>query len=124
MSPLVIMRNHSLNWPRQQHNASVAAWNISYFSEINTLTAKAETRISKIKLFPLPAENYLNVNLSKDVPVIEVSISSIEGKNIQPEYQKTGNGNLRIDIRNLKPGFYILHIQDEETTYADQFLVK
>lgn len=73
--------------------------------------------ITKVKLFPNPASDILNLLTSSDIK--NISVSDVSGKviNVKPD------GN-KIDIKNLPSGNYILSIETKEGKTSQKFIKK
>jgi hypothetical protein len=76
---------------------------IWYFVGMNN---QKENRI--ITVFPNPAHDFLNVNLSQKMPFADLTISNIQGKEILRMNLNHSSNN--IPISQIKPGIYIYKI--------------
>lgn len=73
-----------------------------------------------LKLFPNPAENFLNLETSFQLNNAIYSVFTVEGKRVL-------NGKLNtntIDVSNLATGNYFIRIFQENKSYVQQFLKK
>jgi hypothetical protein len=61
-----------------------------------------------IKVFPNPAQDILNVNLSQKIPFADLTVSNIQGKEIFRE--KLNHSSNKITISQINPGIYIYQI--------------
>lgn len=76
-----------------------------------------------LKLFPNPAINNLNLQMSADHPVLEISILDIYGRTIIE--QKVGANKMRtsieIDIKALSSGMYLINVLGKGISLSHKF---
>lgn len=87
-------------------------------------TGKSEIDFNKdkIKVYPNPASDYININCSSEnLTVKTLNIYSLDGKNVFSEKIK-GNSEPMINISNYKPGIYKVLVNENgiinETTFV------
>jgi len=78
----------------------------------------AEFVINSLKVYPNPASEYINLNLSlkENTKTINIRIYDMTGKLVQTENLnslKIGHNNISVNINKLKQGAYILSLSDE-----------
>lgn len=72
-----------------------------------------------ISLYPNPANNILNFNVSEDVQISSIAIMDVTGKVINSSYnlnQKT------IDVSNIQSGVYFVRFTSENKTVTKKFI--
>lgn len=79
-----------------------------------------ENQTLAIKVFPIPTENVLNVDVS-ETPINTLQIIDITGKIVQT---LAGNdySSITVDIQNLCPGIYFLHVQTPKGNSTCKFI--
>ncbi len=81
------------------------------------LTSINDVFAKDIKVYPNPASNYLQIDLSNLIDGVNVKIFSIDGKCI---YEKTSYSNIKIDISSFEKGMYIICIDSYYTRFIKQ----
>lgn len=77
---------------------------------------------SMFSIYPVPAEDFVNINLATDLTNSELQIIDIVGKTV---YSKVVDQQaFRIDISNLNSGIYFIQITHNGARHAQQLLVK
>jgi hypothetical protein len=74
--------------------------------------------LENISIFPNPAENFLYVQLKKDVQLIKVNIYTQLGQFIRSESKST------IDVSNLSKGVYFIEVETTEGKASKTILIK
>ena len=86
--------------------------------------AEESPGLSQISIFPNPATNTINVKLPKESNGnAAVSIYDLAGKRVLHS-EKNGNKLFVTDISTLKPGVYILRINDSALNYTTLKFIK
>ena len=81
--------------------------------------------VNGINLFPNPVKDVLNVSFElKNAQNVEISLISIDGKNISSVSKRASAIDEKINISDLATGIYILNITTEEGKYTTNVLVK
>lgn len=81
-------------------------------------------REAKYRLFPNPTQNILSVQLSQLATIpITVEIFNLQGKRVQEEIITPGASQIRIDLRRLSKGLYLVNINDETTRETFEILL-
>lgn len=75
-----------------------------------------------VALYPNPAENFLNVNISGSNDVVQFEIVDMTGKRVE-EGALMNNNNI-IDIQNLTSGFYTIRILNNNVFTTQSFVKK
>ncbi len=75
-----------------------------------------------VALYPNPAENFLNVNISGSADVVQFEIVDMTGKRIE-EGALMSNNNI-IDIQNLSSGFYTIRVLNNNVFTTQTFIKK
>lgn len=79
-------------------------------------------KTDKIKTYPNPFEDFLDVHLENNVSVARVELSSIKGKTVYSE--KTTLHTARISTKNLTAGVYLLKVKTTNETYFKKVIKK
>lgn len=103
---------------------SASGWDFSYTS--SELTALKENNIGpKVSVFPNPAHNQVQVNLSEQNSDYTLKLISTEGTVVYKEVSgpKTGNTISNIDVSSFPRGIYVLQITSVKgTSYRKMIL--
>jgi hypothetical protein len=74
--------------------------------------------LENISIFPNPAENFLNIQLKKDMQLIKVNIYTQLGQFIRSESKST------IDVSNLSKGIYFIEVETTVGKASKTILIK
>lgn len=93
----------------------------SYFNDLYINRSGATTEVEtlesyKLKIYPNPATNVLNVEIDENIN--QISVFDITGKQLI-----TGTSS-QLDLSNLKSGMYILKINTDSKTISTKFVKK
>ncbi len=77
-----------------------------------------------IKLYPVPANDYLKVELPVKAEKIKIVIRDMLGKAYLNRFYAGKSGIVTISTESLRPGIYNICVISEDKTYRKQFLVK
>jgi hypothetical protein len=83
-----------------------------------------ETRsesVAKVKVFPNPATNVVNVLGLKNTPKADISVLDIYGNTVLKYQWAIRRNALNIPIATLDPGAYILHIHSDGQRIRTKF---
>lgn len=75
----------------------------------------------KIKIFPNPATNVVNVLGLLNTPKASISISDVYGNEVLQLQREIRNKALSIPIPNLESGFFVIRITSEEQQVQAKF---
>jgi hypothetical protein len=78
-----------------------------------------EEEIRAMAIYPNPVNDYLFI--SNIDPRTEIFVYSLEGKVIPIDFQKDGDG-VRVDVRDLQNGLYIINISVDGRIVKDRFI--
>jgi len=103
-------------------NSSITedGWEASYTT---TITDVDESNIKDIIVFPNPAYNELNIELSNDSEVTNVKLYSLLGKEIISK-QIVNSKSVVIDTSELPDGMYIIDISTKENSTSKKILIQ
>ncbi len=73
---------------------------------------KPEPRFTPLKVYPVPTKDQIHIDL--DVPVEEVIITGIDGRDV---LQTRDVGNNTLDVTGIESGWYLLRISDGHQWY-------
>lgn len=88
-----------------------------------TVKTESATKI-KVKIFPNPATNVVNVLGLKNTSKADISIMDIYGNNVMLYQWAVRRNALNIPISTLKPGAYIITVLSEEQQVRSKFYKK
>lgn len=77
---------------------------------------------SRVKIFPNPCSNFVNIELSSNFSNAEVTIFGIEGNSVL-EYKNITENTFPINIETLPSGIYFLKINADNTFYSQKLIV-
>lgn len=89
----------------------------TYCRDVNLISTSSENPETKldITLFPNPASDILNVNVSNAYPIgLKFRLFNMLGREVK--HLPLGSGIQSIDLMDLKSGLYFYHIQLGQTT--------
>ncbi len=78
--------------------------------------------VAKINVYPNPAVNYFNFDLSRDYKLLDVSIYSLSGKLVY--HKKRVNTGTNLVQFNLNKGIYILKVEAEGKIFTQKLSVE
>ncbi len=90
--------------------------------DINTGTGSIDFHDNKLKIYPNPVKDYLNLEWSSNLAVQtqKISIINTEGQIVKSITNFANNPG--ISVEDLNSGFYILRSQNDESTIFRRFL--
>lgn len=77
----------------------------------------------KLKVYPNPALDILNIELAEIIENPIIQIFDIQGKKIQININNSSTNNWSLNTNGLSKGYYILRIQHNNTSIIKQFEV-
>jgi len=94
----------------------------SQSAETSSTPDKKETVAKqKIKVFPNPATNVVNILGLQNSSKANITISDISGNGVLQRKWAIRNNSLSIPIPNLNPGIYVVRIESEEQSVQTKF---
>ena len=77
-----------------------------------------------INIFPNPATNVLNININTDVLQgnVIVTLFSVNGSVVSTQ-QANANGQVRVDISNVKAGNYLVRISNDKNLVSKSIVI-
>ena len=99
------------------------------FAYSNLLLVKPKNSNQSIlqKIFPLPANEALNMELFTTTPIkVEISIITMSGKAILQKKINLQSGNTKsvIDVSQILPGEYIMKLTTEKETIVEKIIIQ
>ena len=92
---------------------------ISVFTEIVQNLSNEEFTLNKIKIFPNPTSETLNIQ--SNIEISNISVFDMSGR--QLIIKKTDNSNsFKLDLNNLSSGIYLLEVQSNSTKQILKFI--
>jgi hypothetical protein len=90
------------------------------FGETPTLNV-IENSLNQISIFPVPANDKLNVNIGHDIlNTTSYAVYAADGKQVLRG--SVTSAKQQIDITSIAPGIYVLHIQDNGSVVKKDFI--
>jgi len=86
---------------------------------LNYLGKKDITETTNIKIYPNPVTDYLYINSGKE-RMNEVELYSVDGKLLKSYLSE--NSKLKVNVSNLKSGFYQIVVKSESGIIKDSFI--
>ena len=78
---------------------------------------------NNIKLYPNPAKNSINLEITENVTIKKIEIYDITGRKLYSEIFTNNFKNKSMNISKLATGKYFMHLQTNSGLYIKQFLV-
>lgn len=91
--------------------------NNQLFQEVS----EPQTRSAAIKVFPNPASDKIEVEMTGIKGVFDITVYDAVGKPVQHE-NKIDFKDLNLDIQKLERGFYILQVKAGDSIYSTRFI--
>ena len=87
-----------------------------------SMTAERESSPSIVQIFPNPAVEYVHVKVD-DMPAskVKLAVHNILGNEMNIETEIVDEHELRVRVKDLASGYYLLAIKDEESKYRGTF---
>ena len=94
---------------------------VAYAQMSDDYTAERDPGQS-VHIYPNPAVEFVSVKLT-DIPVadVKVAVHNILGNEMQVESEIVDEHEVRIRVKDLPPGYYLLAVKDEDTKYRGTF---
>lgn len=75
-----------------------------------------------VQLFPIPAMDYINVNLgTMKSDEVKLSIHNIIGNEMSIEVENVDEHQIRIRVKDMAPGYYLLTVKSETTRFRGAY---
>jgi hypothetical protein len=103
---------YALRPTSQGKSTPVTRSNISNNRAAPDVSLKENAILSTVKIYPNPAQNYLNVELFSGNTEVEMKLTNILG---QVVYTDNASGNKTIDVSGLSKGVYMLSVRSGDT---------
>ncbi len=99
-----------------QANASQKNYITDYFSDFELTTKIGEVDISKIEVYPNPADNIVNIKVDATILNADYSICDISGQTLL--FGRIHSDNHKVNITNLSKGVYFLVVERSDLKLA------
>jgi hypothetical protein len=108
-------------------------YSIVFFLFVFALTAQAQTReeydvqhgpfdSKSIHIFPNPAVDFVHVRFDKvQAKQVKLSVHNIIGNEIKVETELIDEHEIRIRVKELDAGYYLLAVKDEEDHFRGTY---
>jgi len=93
------------------------------FDVANRATSISETTGQDITIYPNPASDLLFIRVPQQSRDSELSLISVNGKLILNEIIEAGSELHRVDLSEVKAGYYILRISDQDQVHTSKISV-
>ncbi|HEY3402959.1 MAG TPA: T9SS type A sorting domain-containing protein [Ohtaekwangia sp.] len=91
----------------------------SYPVEAERTTASL---IKSVQLFPNPAVDYVHIRIEQvDISKVRFSLHNLIGNKQEVEYEVMDEHELRIKVKDLAMGYYLITVNDMETNLNGTF---
>lgn len=75
-----------------------------------------------ISIYPNPAIDFLNVKLGElDARQAKVTVYNILGNEVQAEIEIVDDHEVRVRVREMSSGYYLLAVRDEKTQFRGTY---
>ncbi len=88
-------------------------------SSVFDYTNNDSDNLNMLSIYPNPAESFINLELSSDINVYDVSVIDLMGKEV---YNSNSLTSMRIDISNLEIGNYIIVVNSDSGMQLGKFV--
>ncbi|MGB2279321.1 MAG: T9SS type A sorting domain-containing protein, partial [Flavobacteriales bacterium] len=88
-------------------------------SSVFDYTNDDSDNVNMLSIYPNPAESFINLELSSDINVYDVSIIDLMGKEV---YNSNSLSSTRIDISSLEVGNYIIVVNTDSGKQLGKFV--
>ncbi|HYG02963.1 MAG TPA: T9SS type A sorting domain-containing protein [Chryseosolibacter sp.] len=94
----------------------------SAFAQLNDDISPEFDPGQSVHIYPNPAVEFVSVKLAH-IPVadVKVAVHSILGNEMEIESEIIDEHEIRIRVKDLPAGYYLLAVKDEETKYRGTF---
>ncbi len=93
------------------------------FNWISTLKINYISNKEELKIYPLPADNILNIELGPIDSFVEIQLLSIDGKALL-NFSGLVTYKKSIDISGMEKGLYILKLKCNTKVYTEKIIIK
>ncbi|QTV06320.1 T9SS type A sorting domain-containing protein [Faecalibacter bovis] len=98
--------------------------NLTSLSTSDSTSEDPGKKQTKLKIYPNPVGNELNVKLSQNEIVNTIDIVDMNGKRFNNPNYSILNNQLKISTNQLLEGLYFIKISTDKSTYSNQFIKK
>lgn len=88
----------------------VEDWARYHCEEYQPLAAPEILSPGKIKIFPNPASDFVQIEISKLLPGAELRVFDTQGRPVFSQGETLSGGRFGLDVRGLQTGFYLIEI--------------
>ena len=76
-----------------------------------------------MKVFPNPSDGQINIQINQYVGKVNIQVIDANGRLVFNAKNEEFNGQKRIDLTHLNPGFYILKVNGEGLNYVEKIIL-
>ncbi len=103
-------------------NLTLAIFTLFLFFSLTTYSQ--EKNINKLKVFPNPAINVINVLGLKNSNKANITLLDSYGNIVLKHFWEIKNNALNIPVSSLSAGIYVINIQSQEQQFQTKFYKK
>ncbi len=90
--------------------------------ELRRFSDESLTVKNEVKLYPNPSVDYLEVRINNSTLTnATFTVHNIIGNVVEAEIETVGEGQYRIKVENLAPGYYLLAIRDDGNFFKETY---
>lgn len=92
------------------------------YSDIRSVFIEPKT--ARVKIYPNPASDLVNLQLSTDVELALVRVFDANGRLVLVKELESGGGPLRLDSSNWEPGLYLVQSMIDSRSQTQQLIIQ
>jgi len=129
---IIIEEFDNINYPLSQIPGSISDIVISVFDKylnctklqlINTGINMDKIRPGVLKIFPNPVENSINIIFNEEILGSgKIEITDLMGRLVKTVEVLPGIGSVCVYLNDLKPGIYIIRLNNKNSNYQNKFV--
>ncbi|MCX6248081.1 MAG: C10 family peptidase [Bacteroidetes bacterium] len=107
-------------------NSSVTAGGFHLYYPKSSLGIIEKSSLTELKIFPNPVHDVINVSFhSAGATYMDISLSSMQGQSLSERKVAciTGRNQFSIPVNNVRPGIYLLRLQNEAVSETYKVIV-
>lgn len=101
---------------------ATAQWSMGQITTRTDFMNPEMTSEKAVTIYPNPASEYIYIEL-KDLPVekVELTVHNIIGNPMDVEKQIDGERVIRVTVKDLAAGYYLIAIKDDESHFKGTY---
>ncbi|MEL7004392.1 MAG: T9SS type A sorting domain-containing protein [Bacteroidota bacterium] len=94
---------------------SLGAFAQSSTGELERFKNESLVQANDVQLFPNPSVDYLTVRIENfDLKEVNLVVYNIIGNVVEVTSEEVGEGEFRVKVEDLTPGYYLISIRDDQ----------